>query len=117
MSTPAVSDNNTPYFQATIPGVTQVLNYTNSAADLPQPFASGTTIVEVFCTTDAWILVKESTDSSNAAAISSGSAGSCVFCPGGIVRFIGLPVKRGVLYTMSVVRNTSSGTIYTSEGL
>lgn len=115
MSTPAVSTNNAPYFQATIPSYTHVLDYTNSAADLADAFQEATTIVEVFSTTDCWVRVKVSGSSDQASAVASGSKGISTFCPGGIVRFIGLPVTRGVQYTLSVVRKGTNGTIYVNE--
>lgn len=114
MSTPAASDKNSPYFQAVVPGLTQVLAYTNSAADT-LPFVSGTTLISLFSTTDCWVLLKESTSSSNAAVISSGSSGSSFFLPGGIQGFVGLPFKRDVIYRASVVRNTADGTLYITE--
>lgn len=116
MSTPAASDKNSPYFQAIVPAFTQVKAYTNSAADIAYPFQQETTIVEIFCTTDAWILIKVSTSSANATAISTASRGDSFFCPGGIVRFVGLPFTKGVQYTISVVRSTADGTLYVSEG-
>jgi len=114
MSTPAVSDRNSPYFQAVVPGLSQVLAYTNSAADT-LAFAQGTTLISIFCTTDCWVLLKESTSSDNAAAISSGSSGTSFFVPGGIQAFVGLPFKRDVLYKASIVRNTANGTAYITE--
>ncbi len=114
MSTPAASDKNSPYFQAVVPGLTQVLAYTNSAADTLD-FVSGTTLISIFSTTDCWVLLKESTDSTNAAVVSSGQKGASFFVPGGIAAFVGLPFKRDVLYKASVVRNTANGTIYITE--
>lgn len=114
MSTPAASDKNSPYFQAVVPGLTQVLAYTNSAADTLN-FVTGTTLLSLFSTTDCWVLLKESTSTDNAAAISSGASGSSFFLPGGIAAFVGIPFKRDVLYKASVVRNTANGTLYITE--
>lgn len=114
MSTPAASDRNSPYFQAVVPGLSQVLAYTNSAADTLN-FVAGTTLISLFSTTDCWVLLKESDSTDNATAISSGASGTSFFLPGGIQGFVGLPFKRDVLYKASVVRNTANGTLYITE--
>lgn len=116
MSTPAVSDKNSPYFQALVPSTTWVLDYTNTAADIG-PFDEDVTLVEVFTTTDAWVLVKQNGVAGNATPITSGNSGTSFFCPGGIVRFIGLPPTKGIQYELSIVRSTASGTAYITEAL
>lgn len=114
MSTPAVSDRNSPYFQAVVPGVSQALAYTNTAADTIT-FQQGTTLISIFSTTDCWVLIKESTSSDVAAVISSGASGSSFFLPGGIQAFVGLPFKRDVLYKASIIRNAADGTAHITE--
>ena len=114
MSTPAVSDRNSPYFQAVVPGISQVLAYTNTAADT-LVFAQGTTLISIFPTTDCWVLIKESTSSAVAAVITTGNSGYSFFLPGGIKDFIGLPFKRDVLYMASIIRNTADGTVHITE--
>lgn len=116
MSTPALSDKNSPYFQAAVPGITQVIAFTNSA-QFTSNFAAGTTLIEVFATQDCWVRVVESTDNTDAVPISSGGSGLSTFCPGGIVRFIGLPFKKDVLYKLSIVRDSTNGTAYINEAL
>lgn len=116
MSTPAASDKNSPYFQATVPGTSHTLAFTNTAAYTAN-FSLETTIVEVFSTTDAWVRVVESTDVGVAAPVVAGSTGLSVFCPGGIVRFIGIPFKKTVFYKMSIIRDSTNGTAYVNEAV
>lgn len=115
MSTPAVSDNNSPYFQAVVAALSSRLDYSNSSVDTPI-FAQGTTLVSIFATTDCWVLIKESDSSDVAAVISSGAKGTSFFVPGGIQAFFGIPFKRGVLYRAAVVRNTADGVLHITEG-
>jgi len=114
MSTPAASDKNSPYFQAVVPGISQRLDYTGTAADTLD-FSTGTTLISMFATTDCWVLLKESTVATDAAVISSGASGASFFLAGGIQAFVGIPFKRGVLYRASVVRNTANGTLHITE--
>lgn len=117
MSTPAVSDKNAPYFQALVPGegLSHFKNFTNTnsySADLD----SNTTLVELFPTQDCWVRIVESGSSDTAAIPSEAVKGSSKWCPGGIVSFIGIPKKNETIYKLAVVRNSSNGVLYITEG-
>lgn len=124
MSSPALSTNKLEAFQAVVPGVagqseevglTHFKNFTNTASDT-LPFHANCTLIELFATQDCWVVMKPSTSSEVAAVPTESLKTLSKWVPGGIVCFLGVPKKDGVLYKLSVVRDSSNGRLYCTEG-
>lgn len=117
MSASPESSNNSPAFQAIIPGLGEPLSF-NATSAYSQVFEEGTTILELFSTQDCWIRMVLSTDNTTvAAAGTSGAKSYNKFLPGGIVAFLGVPIIRDTQYKLAVIRATSTnGILYITEG-
>ena len=114
MSTPAVSDKNSPYFQALVNGLNHYVDYTNMAR-YSLDFESSTTILFLFSTTDCWVRIVLSSSSDVASVGSDSSKGDSFFVPGGISYFVGIPFVKST-YKLSVIRNASDGRLHITEG-
>lgn len=114
-----LSGNKGEAFQVMVMSETENLQkvkaFTNSSSDTPT-FRQKTSIIELFSTQDCWVRLVRSTNSSTAAAVSTGSSGPSVFVPGGITKFFGLPRIESVLWKLAVVRDSTDGTLYVTEG-
>lgn len=124
MSDLAYSSNKEEAFQVIVPavigasddkGMTHFQSFTNTAED-SLAFHASTTVIELFATQDCWVLMKPSTSSAAAAAPAEHTKTRAKFIPGGIVTFLGVPKKQDVQYMLSIVRDSTSGTLYITEG-
>lgn len=130
MSGLAEAKNKNEYFQAVTPGnntladgtgQSHIVSFTGAAVD-SQAFHRDTTLVELFSSQDCWVLLKESTDATAAAAPAVGAAPTksaktyCKFIPGGITAFIGIPRHENKLYVLSVIQSSVAGSLYVTEG-
>lgn len=91
-------------FQCISPGVSQSLTVGASSVQSALPQA-GVTIVRLFSTVDAWIAF-----GTNPTAVAEAS--NSMFLPGGIVEYFEI----GVAEKIAVIRNSTSGKLYITEG-
>jgi len=94
-------------FPAIFPGDSQKVSFTGTSAQ-SAAFSGGTntesTVIRVFATEDCHIKV-----GANPTALADGS---CMFLPAGIVEYIGVnPTDK-----IAAIRDTTSGTLYITEG-
>jgi hypothetical protein len=101
-------DSNGKGFQAIYPGATQKISFTGTASSstafLSASDSQGSGMVEIFATTDCWILFGTS-------PTATASAGTSVFIPAGLTRYYAY--KSGE--KLSVIRSTTSGDLHITQ--
>lgn len=120
MSTPAESQKNAEYFQAVVldgvQSLTHFVSFSNTSVDSLN-LLPNTTLLELFATQDCWILLQPSTGSQAAVANTAQLTRQLSkFLPGGIVAFIGVPKKEGVVFKVSMIRDSADGKLHLTEG-
>lgn len=124
MSGMSYSDNKAEAFQAIVFGVdgdgtnkglSHSCAFTNSASD-SLDLEPETSMIELFADNDCWVLLKESASAAAAAIPSDRVKTKAKFVASDVTFFMGIPKVDGVVYKLSIIRNSADGTIKITEG-
>ena len=105
MSSTAITSRHNGNFQALVPYRSQKISVSGTSAQ-SNALQSGTTLVRIFCTTDAWLAF-----GSNPTAVAND--GLSYFLPAGIQDFIGVTGSTKI----AVIQDSTSGSLHITEAL
>lgn len=124
MSNMSYADNKVEAFQAIVFGVAEdasnkglshIVSYSNVSVD-SLTLEEETSLVEIFASSDCWVLLKRS-DSAAAVAIPSDLVKTkAKFVASDITYFMGIPRIDGITYKISVIRHAADGALRITEG-
>lgn len=100
----SVSASNRDYFQAIYPTTSQRLSVSSSSVQ-SNAVESGTSIVEIFATTDCWVVF-------GASPTAVANDGYSFFLPAGLFKYYG--IQPG--HKIAAIRSSSDGLLYIIKG-